>query len=1025
MSGRSALIRELTSDRRVPLTARVTLKPSAQNDFRENDHTTPSKKRKTGEFPQPGNSAASAISLDDSQPHEESEDELALSSNSRKRSSLRNGHRASSPTHAGHPSLSQASTSNGAVPQAHEQDPNSSNSDESIFTKIATQQRKFEKDRMLDSSPDRPRQLPVSQKSRYFPPSAPTARNDPAISKQVPQVNFEPESPDALQGAETRTMQELKGRIRQNLSTSLLSLVVGSETGTAIVKPPKARPKKAEKETESFELIEVVAPGVRQSSMFIVEIDRLSKELSLYLIDVVLSDEPILPSRPIRNIYRILYGPGGSHLLCLEFSRNGPGLHKMFLRFKSEHPAYEFVTLIQRLEPSVRSLGKESYVFLLVVGILLTTHSAFLDDALNRFQHALRVDQARAHASPSQANIKLPPRPPSELTAPSNSGQRRIRVVDRLDEPSPASRHPVIISPADRRAAIQDADTIRLPLKRVARRDSTSAEDTSQSALLPRRVTRSQIDPESAKSSEQSPPKKFSQTGALGPPWTKDLIYPQPGRKAAIVPFQDLARLDDDEFLNDNLIFFFIRYLETHMEKNNPDLYKRMHFFNTYFYEALTKSPQGKKGLNYDSVSRWTKNINLFSRDFVVVPVNENLHWYVAIICNLPSLVGDDGDTGWSDNTKDLSRQEEEVEEDDDQPTAETQKSLADLTISDTEKASQTPTKKRGPGRRKPPRRSLPKYEVEKPVIITLDSLGHARSATCTQLRSYVAAEAKDKRGLEIDPAVLKGMTAKEIPVQDNFSDCGLFMCAYLEQFVADPYNFVRRILQRDANGQQWPRKIHSQDLRSRLRELILDTHKKQEKEPPKMSDPAIGSILIDRREPSPPLSPKEVQTTRQDIDDARIRFEELTAVRNDDDESADERPSALRDPHLPPGQSNGTKEVEYSQNAKNTTHEVQSQVNSQQEEQQKATPKSTPRRDVSSATKIEVRGSPATHAHSSSRPRAYSEPGELAELMRKEKADHDSHKRRRLSKREVSESPPKSRPPPAYPATFQKKPLV
>eukprot|EP00043_Microstomoeca_roanoka_P012997 m.126838 g.126838 ORF g.126838 m.126838 type:complete len:109 (-) comp15644_c1_seq3:66-392(-) len=33
------------------------------------------------------------------------------------------------------------------------------------------------------------------------------------------------------------------------------------------------------------------------------------------------------------------------------------------------------------------------------------------------------------------------------------------------------------------------------------------------------------------------------------------------------------------------------------------------------------------------SVRRWTKKVNLLQKDFLVVPINEDCHWYVAIIC--------------------------------------------------------------------------------------------------------------------------------------------------------------------------------------------------------------------------------------------------------------------------------------------------------------------------------------------------------------------------------------------------------
>ena len=35
----------------------------------------------------------------------------------------------------------------------------------------------------------------------------------------------------------------------------------------------------------------------------------------------------------------------------------------------------------------------------------------------------------------------------------------------------------------------------------------------------------------------------------------------------------------------------------------------------------------------YDHVKKWTKNTNIFEKDFVIVPINHEDHWYVVLIC--------------------------------------------------------------------------------------------------------------------------------------------------------------------------------------------------------------------------------------------------------------------------------------------------------------------------------------------------------------------------------------------------------
>jgi sentrin-specific protease 7 len=55
----------------------------------------------------------------------------------------------------------------------------------------------------------------------------------------------------------------------------------------------------------------------------------------------------------------------------------------------------------------------------------------------------------------------------------------------------------------------------------------------------------------------------------------------------------------------------------------------KVYFFNTYFYTSLTNA-KGRDAINYDSVKRWTKSEDIFSYDYIVVPINEK---YAYVIC--------------------------------------------------------------------------------------------------------------------------------------------------------------------------------------------------------------------------------------------------------------------------------------------------------------------------------------------------------------------------------------------------------
>ena len=133
-------------------------------------------------------------------------------------------------------------------------------------------------------------------------------------------------------------------------------------------------------------------------------------------------------------------------------------------------------------------------------------------------------------------------------------------------------------------------------------------------------------------------PPKYSKLHGLGKPWSKPLIYPKEGKKRITVEWSDLEKLDEDEFLNDNLISFYLRFLEQQLGDRNPHIAKKVYFFNSYFFATLTNTHKSKKGFNYEGVQKWTRSVDLFTYDYIIVPINESFHWYLAIICNLPAL---------------------------------------------------------------------------------------------------------------------------------------------------------------------------------------------------------------------------------------------------------------------------------------------------------------------------------------------------------------------------------------------------
>lgn len=68
------------------------------------------------------------------------------------------------------------------------------------------------------------------------------------------------------------------------------------------------------------------------------------------------------------------------------------------------------------------------------------------------------------------------------------------------------------------------------------------------------------------------------------------LIYPPPPAKGGItINVDDYICLGQDQFLNDAIIDFYLKYLQT--EVLAPTMQERVHVFSTFFYKRLTTKP--------------------------------------------------------------------------------------------------------------------------------------------------------------------------------------------------------------------------------------------------------------------------------------------------------------------------------------------------------------------------------------------------------------------------------------------------
>ncbi|XP_038892185.1 ubiquitin-like-specific protease 1D [Benincasa hispida] len=227
--------------------------------------------------------------------------------------------------------------------------------------------------------------------------------------------------------------------------------------------------------------------------------------------------------------------------------------------------------------------------------------------------------------------------------------------------------------------------------------------------------------------------------------------------------FEDIKCLDPEGYLTSTIMNFYIRYLQQRAFSTNK-VTCNYHFFNTYFYEKL-KEAVSNKGKDRDNFfvkfRRWWKGVNIFQKAYVLIPIHEDLHWSLVIIC-------------------------------------------------------------------------FPQKEDESgPIILHLDSLRlHSSRSIFDNIKSFIKEEwcYLDREVADSDlpmpHRIWKNISRRieekiiEVPQQKNDYDCGLFVLYFIERFIEEaPDRLKRKDL--DMFGKRWFKPQEASSLRTRIRCLL------------------------------------------------------------------------------------------------------------------------------------------------------------------------------------------------------------
>ncbi|XP_061642698.1 sentrin-specific protease 7-like isoform X2 [Phyllopteryx taeniolatus] len=270
--------------------------------------------------------------------------------------------------------------------------------------------------------------------------------------------------------------------------------------------------------------------------------------------------------------------------------------------------------------------------------------------------------------------------------------------------------------------------------------------------------------------------------------------YPAaPSRGRITVTKEDLACLESGQFLNDVIIDFYLKFLL--LEGGGRAVAERSHIFSSFFFKHLSSRQISSEGaavapdqyMRHQRVKTWTRHVDIFTKDFLFVPINKEAHWFLAVIC-FPGQAGTHYEQRTS-GTKLLSMRSEQP------PPCTEQGCMREVTLT-------------------------------RPCILVMDSLKvQQHENVCKLLRDYLEVEWEERRGLHrLFTSISMHSYSCSVPQQDNSSDCGLYLLQYVESFFQNPVvHFDQPLLL----GRWFPRQQVRQK-REEIRHLIQRLHRSQ-----------------------------------------------------------------------------------------------------------------------------------------------------------------------------------------------------
>lgn len=299
------------------------------------------------------------------------------------------------------------------------------------------------------------------------------------------------------------------------------------------------------------------------------------------------------------------------------------------------------------------------------------------------------------------------------------------------------------------------------------------------------------------------------------------LRYAFKDKRLIEISVADYSTLYNRQWINDTMIDFFLKYyVEKAVESGKLGAHEAYVMTSYFFTKLMTTGP---KEDYYPTISRWLRKLELCKYRYIIMPINEEYHWYCAVIYNFSEVVA-----------RVRNANVVELEPDPERP------------------------------------------DPNKVTIYCFDSLGQTHGNVGKPITASLIGYAKDVLDIEISESDFV-VTEALVPKQKNLVDCGIHVIYNVKQF----FDNIDKVLGLWTNPPKRAGlmlgaifgKGERERMRVTLRSTLLELEGKQqegfdESSEKKCDDSDVEEVLRQSQDGSPSAEPATEKRASRTLDD-------------------------------------------------------------------------------------------------------------------------------------------------------------